>query len=409
MAIFRKFVFWTHLILGAAAGVVVLIMSVTGVLLTYEKQMIAWSDREYRRTPPGSDAEPLPAGKLVAAVMSAGEKQPESLTWESDREAPVALGYGREVLYANPYTGEILGAPATGMRKFMSDMRAWHRWLAATGESRATARAITGASNAAFLFLVVSGMYLWIPNKWTRNRVKAIALFRSGLTGKARDFNWHHVAGIWAAVPLFVVVLSGMVISYPWFSQFIMKLADGDAAVAASPAAPGGSRGAGAGTSIPAVSERGGSQNGAARGGQAEAAGPDALDAMYASLREGSAGWKTIVLQVPKAGARQTGASVAYGTGGQPQYRETLSLNAGSGSLEKREDFASLSPGRRIRSWMRFAHTGEYYGVIGQSVAGLASAAGILLVYSGFALAVRRFLAWRRRRAVKVVELEQAA
>jgi|GEM_PF-2469048 len=43
----RKGLFWLHLIAGVAAGVVILVMSVTGVLLTYERQILAWEDHAY--------------------------------------------------------------------------------------------------------------------------------------------------------------------------------------------------------------------------------------------------------------------------------------------------------------------------------------------------------------------------
>jgi hypothetical protein len=36
---------------------------------------------------------------------------------------------------------------------------------------------------------------------------------------------------------------------------------------------------------------------------------------------------------------------------------------------------------------LRFAHTGELFGLVGQTVAGIASAGGALLVWTGFALA----------------------
>ena len=46
---FRKIIFWCHLPVGALAGVVILIMCVTGVLLSYEKQITSWADtRGYR-------------------------------------------------------------------------------------------------------------------------------------------------------------------------------------------------------------------------------------------------------------------------------------------------------------------------------------------------------------------------
>jgi hypothetical protein len=50
---------------------------------------------------------------------------------------------------------------------------------------------------------------------------------------------------------------------------------------------------------------------------------------------------------------------------------------------------------------MRFVHTGEYYGMIGQTVAGIVSLGGAVLVWTGIALALRRFNAWKRRRSGK--------
>ena len=41
----RKAIFWTHLGAGVLAGLVVLMMSVTGVILTYERQIVGWIDQ----------------------------------------------------------------------------------------------------------------------------------------------------------------------------------------------------------------------------------------------------------------------------------------------------------------------------------------------------------------------------
>jgi len=73
----------------------------------------------------------------------------------------------------------------------------------------------------AFLFIVVSGIYLWWPRRWSMQNLKAIMLFRGGLSGKARDFNWHNVIGVWSMIPLFFIVFSGAVISYPWVSGLV--------------------------------------------------------------------------------------------------------------------------------------------------------------------------------------------
>ena len=44
-------------------------------------------------------------------------------------------------------------------------------------------------------------------------------------TAKARDFNWHHVFGIWSAIPLAVVVATATVFSYPWASDLVYRIA----------------------------------------------------------------------------------------------------------------------------------------------------------------------------------------
>jgi uncharacterized iron-regulated membrane protein len=83
--------------------------------------------------------------------------------------------------------------------------------------------------------------------------------------------------------------------------------------------------------------------------------------------------------------------------------RRTVVLDAFDGSVIEIQGAngpaASASSAQKARTWFRFAHTGEQYGVVGQTIAGLASLAACLLVYTGLALAWRRLIlpALRRR------------
>ena len=61
--------------------------------------------------------------------------------------------------------------------------------------------------------------------------------------------------------------------------------------------------------------------------------------------------------------------TVDTGTGAQPQKKGTLQLDRATGETKKWEPFEAQSKGRQWRSWMRFAHTGEYYGLVGQTIA----------------------------------------
>ena len=119
-------------------------------------------------------------------------------------------------MFVNPYTGVVLGEGSKRVRSFFQTTTELHRWFALSGEGRNIGRAITGACNLGFLFLVLSGFYMWFPRKWTWQRILPVLLFRGGLSGKPRDFNWHNVIGIWSVIPLFFIVITGVVMSYPW-------------------------------------------------------------------------------------------------------------------------------------------------------------------------------------------------
>ena len=383
----RKIIFWCHLAAGVFAGVVILVMSVTGVLLTYERQIVAWADTRGYSVSPQDGAAQLPVETLLAKARAARPAQPATLTLRADPAAPAEAGYGREgTLFLNPYTGEVLGEGSRRTRAFFQSVTDWHRWLGAGGERRAWGRAVTGACNLVFLFIVASGFYLWWPRKWTRAGVRGAAWFRRGLSGKARDFNWHNVVGFWSAAPLFVVVLSAVVISYAWASNLVYRVA---------------------GEQPPRQQQR--PQPPAQGGGPQPELAPGGLNALWARAAQQQTGWRSISLRLPTAADKTVAFTIDSGTGGQPQRRAQLTLDRRTGEVSKWEPFSSYTLGRRLRSYLRFAHTGEVLGVAGQTVAGLASAGGALLVWTGLALAWRRCRAWARRRAVSAAEAAAAA
>ena len=397
---FRKAVFWCHLVTGVFVGLVVLIMSVTGVLLTYEKQMLAWADARAVTVPaPAAGAQRLPVDELMRRVRAAEPGKATAVTWRAGESTPVRVAFGRErAVYVDPYTGGVLGEGAAGMRAFFRGVTDWHRWLAAKDDDRAIGKAITGACNLGFLFLVVSGFYLWWPRNWSPRALRNVTWFRGGLRARARDFNWHNVIGFWSAVPLFVVVASAVVISYPWASNLVYR------AVGESPPPPQG-QGGGAGGARPGGGPAGGRQAGGAPGGErgrgegeGGAVSLAGIDPLLARAQARVPGWRTITLTLPADAGAPVSFNIDRGSGGQPQKRATLAFDRASGAETKWEPFAAGTPGRRLRSILRFAHTGEVLGLAGQTIAGIVSLGAAVLVWTGLWLSFRRLRAWRDRR-----------
>ena len=82
------------------------------------------------------------------------------------------------------------------------------------------------------------------------------------------------------------------------------------------------------------------------------------------------------------------------GEGGRPDLRSVLTLNRDTGEIMRWEPFSSYNAGRRLRTWFRFSHTGEAFGIPGEALAALASASAAMLAFSGLTMSWMRF---RRR------------
>ncbi|TXS95976.1 PepSY domain-containing protein [Parahaliea maris] len=366
---FKRIIFWSHLIAGVTAGLVVLSLSLTGVLLTYERQIVSWLDRTSIE---GEGGRLLSAEELVVRARAVTEGRATALSFSRSPEDPVTVKLGRrESLLLDPRSGEVLEG-AVGARKFFHTVTVLHRWFALEGASRDTARAVTGAANLVFLFLALSGLYLWLPRRWNWRLLKMNMLPRRHYPGaKARDYNWHHVLGFWCLIPLVVVIATGAVFSYGWANNLVYS------AFGESPPVRGG----------PPQAEA------TAAGSVVSPATTLDFDSLKAVAERHDAGWTALALQLPSPGDHNVDFEIDTGTGGQPQKRTTLSLDRSSGEMVAVSGFEDNSPGRQARIFIRFLHTGEALGLWGQTLAGLASLGACILVYTGLALAYRRLVA----------------
>jgi uncharacterized iron-regulated membrane protein len=367
-----------HLIAGVSAGVVILIMSATGALLAFQPQILAWLERDVRvveRVEPAANR--LDADHIVAAAMaSRPDAAPASAVFEADPRAAVAVSFGREgTVWVNPYSGRVLGEGASTARAFFQRTTEWHRWLAMQGEGRATARAITGASNLAFLLLGLSGLYLWMPRKWSLKNVRAVAWFQRSGTPRARDFNWHNAIGLWCAPAIIVMAATAVVMSYPWANRLVYRMA---------------------GTPLPAQQSRPPAE-GAGRNAERAAApaAPANVDRAIAQAAERMPTWKSMTVRFAPGAARPLSLSLVDGSYWNAYARSTLTVDAATGAALRWDPYTAQTRGQKWRGWIRFAHTGELGGVMAQGVAGVACVGGVFLVWTGLSLALRRLAASR--------------
>jgi uncharacterized iron-regulated membrane protein len=262
-----------------------------------------------------------------------------------------------------------------------------HRWLLLSGDARETGERIVGAATLLFLFLALTGPFLWIPRRWSAATLRRISWFRHGLRGRARDWNWHHVLGIWCLPVLLLLSASGVVMSYRWANDAVFRLAG------SPPPPPGRPQG-------PKVESPG------------DGAVALPLQRIAGLAMERVPSWRELTVRLdPQAGRKPGPVQVTVREReARPRFAAVqLWADPFTAKILREERYGDLSPGRKARVWMRFLHTGEAFGGAGQLVAGLASLGAALLVWTGLALALRRLARALRARPAMGSEAEPSS
>lgn len=416
---------------GVLTGAIILVMALTGALITFEKPLIAWLEGSVRKT---ERAVGLSEGKTVDHLFDRLRfeygRNPLAVTIFADPHLAVEVVMGREeVLFWDPSSDQIRPSRTTWLRHLMSQLTAWHRWLGLDGQRRNWGKAITGACNVAFLGLIITGLILWWPARLGPNVWRLRLWFRRGMKAHARDWHWHHVIGFWCGPVLLVLSGSAIVISYAWASQWVERIG-GRAVAARSELTSGASLpeiGSPTMTSTTPLSLQESLdivqrlvptwQSLTIRvGGKRPDPGPDLLPRSE-RLKSNHLPKHQRFSTLPSPGSpdehRPGVASQVFGKsadsvvgenvtiavrerGTWPLFATTqIRLDPRSGLIISRQSFSDLPLGRRIRMWLRYLHTGEALGWPGQLLAMIASLGAVVLVWTGLTLSCRRFLSSR--------------
>ncbi len=377
----RKIIFWLHLAAGLIAGVVIAIMSATGIAIAFEEEILAWIDREPARlSAPAADATPKPIAELTTAVQQVYPNfNVTTVIVPRDPQRAYEFYAGREgPLYVDPYSTSIRESRAHATHDFIHTLEEWHRWLGRPNGLTSTGRLVTGICNFAFVILCLTGLWLWFPKLWNSRALRPRLAFIKKFRGKARDFNWHHVFGFWSMPVLTILAVTGVVISFEWAHRLVFTLAGEEApqsrnygmmavppAVVPTPA-PG----------TPRVS----------------------AETLLASARAAFRDWQSLRLVLPDP---TSSAPVSLGIT-LPDHMPSRAyvpaeLDPFTGEILQATRFQDRSAGLQARVWIRFLHTGGAFGLTGKIVATLATAASLVLIYTGFALSWRRFFPRKTR------------
>ena len=362
----RKLIFWSHLVAGMLASLILALITVTGVIMTYERQIVRWVEHSsLSETAAGSDL--MTADDMIGAARGHWPNADRlQIVIPQTEVAPIRVTSGRRLLgFLDPTSGQKLEDKAASARAFFSSVRSLHRWLGQTGENRAFGKSIVGISTLVFVMMVLSGLYLWLPKIWSKKSLHPRIWFKApASTPQAKYFTWHHSFAFWTWPILLALSVSGLVFAYKGFQNQISDAADW-AFTAQSLQIPNATK--------PAPHQ-----------------GALTFQSMVSYSKSMIPRAQRIHIYLPDNDSAPVRLRADAGSGGEPTKRTDIEFDQSTGTVLAVKPFKSTPAGRQTIIWLRYLHTGEVFGVFGQTVAGLASFAALFLIYSGFCLGLRR-------------------
>jgi uncharacterized iron-regulated membrane protein len=340
---------WTALVVG----IILLGTAASGAALVFEGAIDrGMHSAQWRVVPSGV---PLSMDTVIARVEAKypGDKV-SSISPSTVPDRAWTTSAGALTVFVNPYNGEITGTRTLleGKNMISRRLHVFHVELFA-GK---IGRAVVGAATVIALFLVLTGIILWWPDKLIR--------VHTGASWKRVNFDLHHALGIVAALILIVITASGLVIHYDVLTNAVRSLdATPQQPAPQQPAQP-------AGTPV------------------------QSFDALAAAARGTLQGADIIFVSL---GSAKNPAVIAmrFPEDHTPGGRSRVFVDRYSGSVLGKLSTREAQLGTRIDNLKRSLHTGDIMGKPTEAIWLLASLSMVSQVLTGF------LMWWNARRSRK--------
>jgi uncharacterized iron-regulated membrane protein len=228
-----------HLWLGLASGIVVFIVSITGCIYVFSKE-ITELRRKQAMYVGNCGKETLPVSQLLEKVQSQlGPKKeigwanlynhPQKswvfYSYQANPETSTYFGmidYYQSV-YVDPYSGEIL-ANYDEKYDFFNIVKFLH-WslLLATP----IGQPIVGWSTLIFVILLITGLALWWPKSFRSAKNLFRIRWKKSMPGHRKIYDLHNVLGFYSMLFALVIALTGMMWAFKWFQATVYILVSG--------------------------------------------------------------------------------------------------------------------------------------------------------------------------------------
>lgn len=372
----RKVASKLHLWLGIPSGVVVFVVCITGSLYAF-KDEITDATQPWRFVTPQQKEMIAPSRLLEIASSVMGDTQPSAITYGEKSDAIMVDYYHRDrgmtTLFIDPYEGSLrhTATKGAGDFDFFRFVLDGHRrlWL-----PKPIGSPIVGYSVLLFLITLITGILLWIPNKWNKKSVKQRVTISPPHNSSRLNLSLHRVLGVYALIPLVVLCFTGLIFSLGWFSKAVYAATSGGNELKPYVLPLSDTTQASIGNALP-------------------------LDELYFRLKKEEPEAATFYFALPQSSEGVIRVSVVHVRGSYYHTdnlffdRYTLASLEGSGPYAGK--YREVSAADQFRRMNLSLHDGRIFGIWGKIVMCIASLIGASLPVTGF------IFYWKRVRGKK--------
>lgn len=353
-----------HLWLAVPFGLIIAAICFSGAALVFEKELTEGCHRElYYVTKVESRA--IPIDQLLSGVAAT---LPDSVSItgvtffaDPDRACQVALSKPRRAsIYVDQYTGEVKGRHQR--TPFFSVMFRLHRWLLDSmkpGDTIYVGKLVVGISTIMFVFVLISGIVLWIPRRRRalKNRLK-VAVNK----GQRRFWYDLHVSGgMYALLFLLTMALTGLTWSFPWYRAAFYRVFGVEMGQPSSPK-------------------------------EATGRGEKKKEKENSFIH-----WQKVYDQLcvlnpdyEQVSVSNGSASVSFNRWGNQRASDRYAFSSDDGQITETMRYESQEKSGKIRGWIYSVHVGSWGGITTRILAFVAALLGAVLPLTGYYFWLKR-------------------
>ena len=386
-----------HLWLSIPFGLIITVICFSGAALVFENEIMELCRHDFYYVSKVEET-PLPAGELAQKVAATLPDSISvtgiSISSDPAKAYQVNLSKPRRAsVYIDQYTGEIKGKYERA--PFFTTMFKLHRWLLDSMKPDGGifwGKIIIGVSTLMFVFVLISGIIIWIPRsaKALKNSFK-ISVNKGW---KRFWYDLHIAGGLYTFIFLLALSLTGLTWSFSWYRTGFFKVFGVKMQEKGEWRMENGE-----GKKRDMIEKERSEKEGENKKGRNQRKGEtqSLLPSQFSPLPSPYALWQKVYEQLKVQNPDYKQITVSNGTAnvsfnrfGNQRASDRYSFNPRNGEITETTLYKDLDNSGKIRGWIFSVHVGSWGGMFTRILSFIASLLGATLPLTGYYLWIKK-------------------